>query len=652
MSTPEFLGPYRLGETLGRGGMGSVFRGKHAKTGEEVAVKLIAAHVADDIKFRRRFDAEIGTLKRLRHENIVQLIGYGEEDGQLFYSMELVDGEPLGKRVRREKRLGWMTTIDISIQICAALKHAHDFGVIHRDLKPANLILTSQDKVKLVDFGIAKIFGASEQTMAGSVMGTADYMAPEQAMGDGVTLRSDLYALGSVMYAMTAGRAPFKGKKITEVIAALKRDNPIPLELIVPETPEALVELIHHLLEKDPVDRPPTALAVMNRLKAMRNGLIREQTINQERENTRARGQSDVVDPPVESSFSTSDTSIHGSKGTSVSGVEFRPTPVGKLTTSPEKPAAPPASPEVDHEAGTIKQISASHADATIVARKVDLPGNIGSKISSSRRGTASDVGDESTDPIAERSTHFQTVDSSPSESGIFQHTSEAASRLTQVLSAVVIVGLLVLGGLVVAYALRKPSADDLFNQIIATTSTGKLSDARPQIDQFLKLYSDDDRGDDVRAMDMSLRRDAVIRRLQLQSKLPSRKLDPHEQAFLEAMELRDVDTLAAQKKLQQWLDVFVDSTTHANDSRKQIAELVEFEKQRLGHQAPLLGNDNRNRELLDRIRTADELAPQERTALLQGIIDLYSNSDWAAPAVKLARDRLDDSPPPGTKSP
>ena len=182
MDSPEFLGPYRIGKVLGRGGMGTVFSAVHEKTKEPVAVKLIADHVADEMRFRRRFDAEIKTLKRLRHPGIVQLIGYGEEKGHLFYSMELVEGETLQKRIRREKRLGWMLTLDIAIQICAALKHAHDFGVIHRDLKPANLIMTHDDKVKLVDFGVAKIFGSGEHTAVGSVMGTADYMAPNRLM--------------------------------------------------------------------------------------------------------------------------------------------------------------------------------------------------------------------------------------------------------------------------------------------------------------------------------------------------------------------------------------------------------------------------------------------------------------------------------------
>ena len=291
----EFLGPYRIGETIGRGGMGTVYRAVHEKTKEPVAVKLIAAHVADEPKFRRRFDSEVKTLQRLRHEGIVRLIGFGDEEGQLVYSMDWGEGVSLQARIRREQRIDWRATLDIAIQVCAALKHAHDIGVIHRDLKPANLILTQNDQVKLVDFGIAKIFGDGEQTLVGSVLGTADFMAPEQATSSGITVRTDLYALGSLMYAMLTGRPPFSGKNTTEVIESLKRDRPVPLDIINPELPGELVELVHHLLQKEPGDRPPTALAVMNRLKAMRAGLQQAGTVVNEGSRTEVGPQANDV---------------------------------------------------------------------------------------------------------------------------------------------------------------------------------------------------------------------------------------------------------------------------------------------------------------------------------------------------------------------
>ena len=221
----EHFGPYRLGEPIGRGGMGSVFKAAHVKSGDEVAVKVIAASVSDDARFRRRFSAEIETLKKLKHPNIVSLIGYGEQHGQLFYSMELVRGESLQQLLRREKRLRWPFILDMGIAICNALKHAHNFGVIHRDLKPANLLFSNDGTIKLVDFGIAKLFGNVDQTAAGSVLGTADFMAPEQACDGPITPRTDLYALGNVLYACFAGRPPFAGRTLTRVFESLRHET-------------------------------------------------------------------------------------------------------------------------------------------------------------------------------------------------------------------------------------------------------------------------------------------------------------------------------------------------------------------------------------------------------------------------------------------
>ena len=233
----DFVGPYELGEKLGQGGMGSVYKAVHAKTSEPVAVKIIAAPIADEPRFRRRFDAEIKTLMSLQHEGIVKLIGFGEEHGQLFYSMELVEGDSLQTVIKREKKLSWEQCIDFSVQICAALKHAHDVGVIHRDLKPANLILTSSQQLKLVDFGIAKIFGDGQQTVVGSLLGTLDYMAPEQLDSSSITVRTDLYAVGSLMYTMLTGRPPFRGKSAAQVIDLLKNQVPTKLDVIDPDLP-------------------------------------------------------------------------------------------------------------------------------------------------------------------------------------------------------------------------------------------------------------------------------------------------------------------------------------------------------------------------------------------------------------------------------
>jgi serine/threonine protein kinase len=171
----DYLGPYQVQKLIGRGGMGSVYQGIHTKSGESVAIKVIASGIANQPRFRRRFAAEIEALKRLKHPNIVSLVGYGEEQGMLFYSMEFVAGQSLHDILRSRKTLSWQDVVHVGIETTSALKHAHNIGIIHRDLKPANLMMDGSGVVKLTDFGIAKLFGSTDETAAGSVIGTADY---------------------------------------------------------------------------------------------------------------------------------------------------------------------------------------------------------------------------------------------------------------------------------------------------------------------------------------------------------------------------------------------------------------------------------------------------------------------------------------------
>ena len=206
---PEFIGPYRVVRLLGRGGMGVVYEAIHEKNHERVAVKIISEELSSESRFHSRFEAEIQTLIRLKHPNIVRLIGIGEADSLPFYSMEFVEGMNLHQKLKIERRIDWQTVLDWAIQIAGALKQAHDFGIIHRDLKPANLMITQENTIKLLDFGISKLFGGDGSTQPGATVGTADFMPPEQAEGITVSPRSDLYALGAICYACLAGRAPF-----------------------------------------------------------------------------------------------------------------------------------------------------------------------------------------------------------------------------------------------------------------------------------------------------------------------------------------------------------------------------------------------------------------------------------------------------------
>src|SRR5262245_40402252 len=202
----ENLGKWRIFKELGRGGMGRVYLAQEEGTGRQAAVKVLAGELAQDVGFLQRFQREIETLSQLTHPNIVRFYESGCENGHYFYAMEYVDGQSLDETLAAHKRLPWREVLHIALQLCPALRHVHDHGVVHRDLKPSNIIRTAAGQVKLMDFGIAKIFASTHLTATGGVVGTAEFISPEQASGKPVTKRSDLYSLGVVMYTLLVGR--------------------------------------------------------------------------------------------------------------------------------------------------------------------------------------------------------------------------------------------------------------------------------------------------------------------------------------------------------------------------------------------------------------------------------------------------------------
>src|SRR5690349_20908351 len=269
------LGPYEIEKPLGKGGMGSVYAAIDPQTGQRVAIKALSPHLAAAEGFRERFEAEIESLKTLKHEGIVRLYGYGEQDGVLFYSMELVEGISLEDELKAGRRFNWREVTNIAIQLSLALKHAHDHGIIHRDIKPANILLHDEEHVKLADFGIARLFGTTSLTTAGGVLGTADYMSPEQADGRPVTARCDQYSLGGVMYALLTGRPPFRAKTLPEMLQLQRFAEPEPVSRYAPETPKQLEGVIAQLLAKDPAARFPNTQVLARHLQAMVNALSR-----------------------------------------------------------------------------------------------------------------------------------------------------------------------------------------------------------------------------------------------------------------------------------------------------------------------------------------------------------------------------------------
>lgn len=271
---PERVGPYLIDRKIGAGGMGNVYHGTHETSKQEAAIKVLPVAMAREEGFVQRFSREIDALRQLSNKHIVQLFQDGmTADGTPYYAMEYVDGITLTTAITDRRRLPWKEVIELAHQIAAALKAAHDAGIIHRDLKPSNLMLTNDGVIKLTDFGVASLFASSRLTRTGGVVGTAEYMSPEQARGQRASRRSDLYSLGAVMYAMLTGRPPFTGPTANDILQKHQFSQFDRPSRFAPDIPRLMEELVCQLLEKDPAKRLPDALVVMKRLEQIRTRL-------------------------------------------------------------------------------------------------------------------------------------------------------------------------------------------------------------------------------------------------------------------------------------------------------------------------------------------------------------------------------------------
>ncbi|TWU17415.1 Serine/threonine-protein kinase PknD [Novipirellula galeiformis] len=255
---------YQLGTILGVGTVGTVYEGIHKESGERVAIKKLHPGVSGNKLIRARFRREMSVLERLRHPNIIASYGGGEaNDGQLYYIMELVEGGTMHELLETHGRLAWQEVVDVTRQVGSALQCAHNHGVIHRDLKPGNLFLTLSAMVKLGDFGIARDLHDSDLTATGLTVGTHAYMSPEQITGDAmISGKTDLYALGCCMFEMLTGRKPFLGENFAQLFEQHLRAKPPQVSKFQPECPPELDQVIAHLMEKKPEDRPFNARAV------------------------------------------------------------------------------------------------------------------------------------------------------------------------------------------------------------------------------------------------------------------------------------------------------------------------------------------------------------------------------------------------------
>jgi eukaryotic-like serine/threonine-protein kinase len=269
-------GRYRIDAVLGTGGMGRVYRAEHTKIGKSVAIKVLHAEVGRNREASQRFQREAIASGRLDHPNIVGVSDFCVlEDGACYLVMEVLEGESLGDRLSRERRIHWVEALDILRGVLYGLRHAHERGVVHRDIKPDNVYLAHKDGdpvVKILDFGIAKLYAGSADdpasTRAGLTVGTPAYLSPEQAVGGEITPASDLYSASIVLYEMLAGRAPFEDKDPLAMLGAHVGRRPPALGEAAPgvDIPPALEAIIQHGLAKTPAARIPTATEYLARL--------------------------------------------------------------------------------------------------------------------------------------------------------------------------------------------------------------------------------------------------------------------------------------------------------------------------------------------------------------------------------------------------
>jgi predicted Ser/Thr protein kinase len=249
------FGRYEILGKLGEGAMGVVYRARDTAIGRVVALKMLSAELGAEDELHRRFEREAEAIGRLSHPNIVTVYDLGQSNGQLYMAMELLEGDDLRSLIERKVDVPLADRVRILVQICEGLAYAHSRGVVHRDIKPANIVVTADARVKILDFGLARVATRATITRKGMILGTPDYMAPEQAMGKLVDRRSDVFSTGSVFYEFLTGEKPFKGKTLHAVLFQIIQEHPDPVLTLNPELPTRLAAVVHRMLVKDPDKR-------------------------------------------------------------------------------------------------------------------------------------------------------------------------------------------------------------------------------------------------------------------------------------------------------------------------------------------------------------------------------------------------------------
>jgi len=341
-------GRYRIVRHVAKGGMAQVYLAHDQLLDRQVAVKVLVPDLALDPSFVERFRREAQAAAGLNHHNVVSVYDFGQDDGAHFIVMEYVDGPTLRDIIRRDAPLPPAQVIEIGSEIAAGLAAAHQQGLWHRDVKPANVLMSQTGSVKVADFGIARAAHSAREglTMPGAVVGTASYLSPEQALGEEVDLRSDVYSLGMVLYEMVAGRTPFAGDSPVAVAYKQVNEVPPPPSFFNPDTPPALDAVVLRALSKNPADRQQSAEALRAELLDVRfGGAGSEPTLAAAGQMAGAASGAVGVTPPAMVDATATSVATSGPPTAMLpppTGVDLGPPPAGRPPAGPPPRARDP----------------------------------------------------------------------------------------------------------------------------------------------------------------------------------------------------------------------------------------------------------------------------------------------------------------------
>jgi serine/threonine protein kinase len=521
------LGPYRLVRLLGQGGMGAVYEGIDENSGQHVAVKALPATRSRDEVFAKRFGSEIATLIPLDHPNIVHILGHGRDQGHLFLAMELVDGPSLFDYFRKKRTLTWAEVVGYVLDICKGLKFAHDRGFIHRDLKLGNLLLDSKGQVKITDFGIARYGGVGRDelreaiTQPGGVVGTLDYMAPEQLRGEAASVRSDLYSLGVVMYVLLTGRTPFSFRNVNEAIATIRTAEITPVGNLAPDLPPRLERIVMRLLEKDPTLRYGSAQAVAHRLIEIIDGdadaVPRSQRISNDSQDDQ---DDDSTDDTDDNDFHLLTDEIH----------------VQRTEVAPIEPA--PFRSKVDPPASDRTDV---HRDSNPTLAKPLLIGD----------ATLADPHEATRVQSRNKGDYFATVTDEERKADAWRTENEESGPIWPYFMGLSVVLMILLGGLYFSL-FRAPSADRLHADISAMIAEGKDPlELEDRLSNFVERFPDDERSAAFQSALDELEAQRLPRRLErdLRWRGPASLTEPERQ-LLDALRLAETRPEEADRNL------------------------------------------------------------------------------------------------------